>query len=204
MSDGAPAPITPEHLHHLLTQLQQQNATLCQELNDMRNQGSHIAGFVSAAVQQTLQQNPLPAPTQSTHEAKGADPKPFSGDRKKTESFLCSVQLNIALQPRVYLTELHKILYTLSWMKDGTAGAWAESLSTSFLDPEAHNPYNTFEGFLLAFEGAFGEPDREFTTRSQLRNLKQGKMSAEEYMVHFDALAGRTAFGEEALISAYQ
>jgi Ty3 transposon capsid-like protein len=190
MSDSAPAPITPEHLHHLLTQLQQQNAALRQELNDMRNQGSHVAGFILAAVQQTLQQNPLPAPTQSTREAKGADPEPFSRDRKKTESFLCSVQLNITLQPRVYLTELHKILYTLSWMKDGTAGAWAESLSTSFLDPEAHNPYNTFEGFLLAFESAFGEPDQEFTAHSQLQNLKQGKMSVEEYTAHFDALAG--------------
>jgi hypothetical protein len=91
MSDGTPAPITPEHLHHLLTQLQQQNATLHQELNNMWNQGSHVTGFVSAAVQQTLQQNPLPAPTQSTHEAKGADPEAFSGDQKKTESFLCSV-----------------------------------------------------------------------------------------------------------------
>jgi hypothetical protein len=63
MSDSAPAPITPEHLHHLLTQLQQQNAALRQELNNMWNQGSHIAGFVSATVQQTLQQNPLPTPT---------------------------------------------------------------------------------------------------------------------------------------------
>jgi Retrotransposon gag protein len=78
----------------------------------------------------------------------------------------------------------------LSWMKDGIAGAWAESLSTSFLDPETHNPYNTFKGFLLAFESAFGEPDREFTACSQLQNLKQGKMLVEEYTAHFDALAG--------------
>jgi Retrotransposon gag protein len=89
-------------------------------------------------------------------------------------------------------------------MKDRTAGAWAESLSTSFLDPETSNPYETFEEFLFAFESAFGEPDQEFTAHSQLRNLKQGKMSVEEYMAHFDALAGRTAFGEEALIDAYQ
>jgi hypothetical protein len=166
MSDGTPVAITADHLQHLLTQLQQQNAALREELDDMRNQGTHVAGFVSAAVQQTLQQHP--PPTQSTREAKGADPEPFSGDRKKTESFLRSVRLNIALQPRVYPTELHKILYTLSWMKDGTAGAWAESLSTSFLDPETHNPYETFEEFLIAFESAFGEPDREFTARSQL------------------------------------
>jgi Retrotransposon gag protein len=92
----------------------------------------------------------------------------------------------------------------LSWMKDGTAGAWAESLSTSFLDPETSNPYKTFKEFLFVFESAFGEPDQEFTARSQLRNLKQGKMSTEEYMAHFNALAGRTAFGEEALINAYQ
>jgi hypothetical protein len=107
----------------------------------MRNQGTHVAGFISAAVQQTLQQHP--PPTQSTHEAKGADPEPFAGDQKKMESFLRSIQLNIALQPMVYPMELQKILYMLSWMKDRTAGAWVESLSTSFLDPETHNPYET-------------------------------------------------------------
>jgi Ty3 transposon capsid-like protein/Zinc knuckle len=132
------------------------------------------------------------------------DPEPFSGDWKKTESFLRSIQLNITLQPRVYPTELHKILYMLSWMKDGTAGAWAESLSTSFLDPETHNPYETFEDFLVAFESAFGEPDQEFTTWSQLQNLKHGKMLAEEYTAHFNALASQTGFREEALIDAYQ
>jgi uncharacterized FlgJ-related protein len=79
-----------------------------------------------------------------------------------------------------------------------------ESLSTSFLDLETHNPYKTFEDFLVAFKSAFREPDQEFTAQSQLQNLKQGKTSAEEYMAHFDALAGGTGFGEEALIDAYQ
>src|ERR1700676_2431554 len=127
MADGAPVALTANHLQQLLTQLQQQNAALREELNDMRNQGTHVAGFVSAAVQQTLQQNP---PTTTAREAKGADLEPFSGDRKKTESFLHSVRLSIALQPRVYPTELRKILYTLSWMNEGMAGAWAESLTT--------------------------------------------------------------------------
>jgi Retrotransposon gag protein len=201
MSDGAPAAITTDHLQHLLTQLQQQNAALQEELDDMWNQGTHVVGFVSAAVQKSLQQHP--PPTQSTHEAKGADPEPFSGDQK-TESFLCSVQLNISLQPRGYPMELHKILYMLSWMKDGTAGAWAESLSTSFLNPETHNPYETFKDFLVAFKSAFRELDQEFTTRSQLQNLKQGKMLAEEYTMHFDVLASQTGFREEALIDTYQ
>ena len=56
MADGAPVAITADHLQQLLTQLQQQNAALREELNDMRNQGTHVAGFISAAVQQTLQQ----------------------------------------------------------------------------------------------------------------------------------------------------
>jgi Ty3 transposon capsid-like protein/Zinc knuckle len=202
MSDGAPVAITADHLQHLLTQLQQQNAALWEELDDMCNQGTHVTGFISATVQQTLQQHP--PSSQSTREAKGADPEPFSGDWKKTESFLHSIWLNIALQPRVYSTELHKILYTLSWMKDGTAGAWAECLSTSFLDPKTHNPYETFKDFLVAFESAFRELDWEFTAQSQLQNLKQGKMLAEEYTAHFNALASWTGFREEALIDTYQ
>jgi hypothetical protein len=30
------------------------------------------------------------------------------------------------------------------------------------MDPETHNPYETFEEFLVAFESAFREPDQEF------------------------------------------
>ena len=54
----------------------------------MWNQGMHVAGFMSAAVQQTLQQNPL---NPSSQEAKGADPELYLGDQKKMESFLCSI-----------------------------------------------------------------------------------------------------------------
>ena len=89
-------------------------------------------------------------------------------------------------------------------MNEGTAGAWVESLTTAFLDPETANPYETFKEFTAAFESAFREPDRKFTARSQLCNLRQGKMSAKEYTAHFEALAGRTGFGEQALINAYQ
>jgi Retrotransposon gag protein len=89
-------------------------------------------------------------------------------------------------------------------MKDRTAGAWAESLSTSFLNPKTHNPYETFEDFLVAFKSAFGELDQEFTAQYQLQNLKQGKMLAEEYTMHFNALASQTGFREEAHIDVYQ
>ena len=89
-------------------------------------------------------------------------------------------------------------------MREGTAGAWAENLATTLLNPAAASPYATFDAFLTAFENAFGEPDRKFAARSQLWSLKQGKMSAEEYMAHFEALASRTRFTEETLMDAYQ
>ena len=104
----------------------------------------------------------------------------------------------------MYPTELSKMLYTLSWMHEGTARAWAENLATTLLNPAAANPYATFNAFLTAFKNAFGEPDCKFAACSQLRLLKQGKMSAEEYMAHFKPLASQTRFLEETLMDVYQ
>ena len=100
--------------------------------------------------------------------------------------------------------ELSRMLYMLLWMCEGTAGAWAENLATTLLNLTAANPYMTFNAFLTAFENAFGEPDREFAACSQLWSLKQGKMSTEEYMAHFEALASWTRFMEETLMDVYQ
>jgi hypothetical protein len=220
-----------ENIHTLLLQLQAQNAQLQAQNTEIqaemlaaRNERSTLGNMVQTVMdrvddmtgtpQTTVPATPTappvpiaPAPVVQlppAREAKGADPEPFSGDRKMTDSFLRAVKLNIALQPRMYSTEVGRILYTLSWMRGGTAGAWAENLTTIMLDPTAPNPYATFSEFLIAFESAFGEPDRTFSARTQLHGLRQGSMSAEEYTAHFDALAGRTGFDEQALIDAYQ
>jgi len=217
-----------DDLSTILLQLQSQNAAIQTEMMEARDERSTLGNMVQSVIdrfQELVDATPAPAtptaaalplPTApaaaiapvvqlpSAREAKGADPEAFSGDRKATDSFLRAVKLNIALQPRMYSTEEGKILYTLSWMRGGTAGAWAENLATVMLDPAITNPYPTFAKFLTAFENAFGEPDRAFSARTQLHSLKQGSMSAEEYTAHFDALAGRTGFDGEALVDAYQ
>lgn len=207
---------SPEALQSVFHELREQNGTLRAELEQMRTRQEEMATAFSQAIQDMAQPTPpavpiaLPAapvaapPLPPSREAKGADPKAFSGDRRMTDSFLHAVKLNIALQPRMYSSEVGRILYTLSWMRGGTAGAWAENLSTVMLDPAVPNPYATFAEFLVAFENAFGEPDRAFSARTQLHALRQGTMSAEEYTAHFEAIAGRTGFDEQALIDAYQ
>ena len=214
---------SPLDLHSLLLQLQAQNSAMQAEMQEARNERAQLGNMVQDAISRIdgIAEPPSSAPTPPApqpatlppipvvhlppaREAKGADPEPFSGDRKMTDSFLRAVKLNIALQPRMYSTEEGKILYTLSWMRGGTAGAWAENLATVMLDPSVYNPYTTFSEFLSAFENAFGEPDRAFSARTQLHNLRQASMSAEEYTAHFDAIAGRTGFNDQALIDAYQ
>lgn len=213
-----------EDLRTMLSMLQEQNASIAQEMQSARTERAELGTLLAEMVDRVNRQTPATPPTPPpvsyapasaqaappavplppTREAKGADPEPFSGDRKATDAFLRAVKLNIALQPRMYHSEKGKILYTLSWMRGGTAGAWAENLTTVMLDPNTQDPYATFADFLVAFESAFGEPDRAFSARTQLHSLRQGSMSAEEYTAHFEAIAGRTGFDEEALVDAYQ
>lgn len=152
----------------------------------------------------------LPAPvinlpsTPRTRKAKGADPEIFSGDVAKTEEFLRSVSLNIALQPMMYASDHSKILYALSWIKGGTAGVWAENVTAAILNPPAGTELPTWEQFLAVLRSAFGEPDLRFASRLKLHNLKQDRLTAEEYTAQFKALAARCGFDKEALMDAYQ
>ena len=51
-----------------------------------------------------------------------AKPTPFDGNRKWTEQFLHKIDLMILTRKKDFLDEFAKITYTLSYMKEGSAG----------------------------------------------------------------------------------
>jgi len=134
----------------------------------------------------------------------GAEPPEFSGERNKSDTFLRAVLLSFALQPDRFPTDRHKILYTLTWMKEGSAGAWAENVSRLMLDAAQPDPYWNWAEFETAFENAFGEPDRAQMSQLQLERLFQGSSSVAEFTARFEALAARTGYNDAALIANYK
>ena len=51
-------------------------------------------------------------------------PTPFTGDRTKLDDFLMEVKMYLKINKEIYNTNTKKIIFTLSYMKEGTAGPW--------------------------------------------------------------------------------
>jgi len=51
----------------------------------------------------------------------------FSGEQKKLDNFLLEVKMYQMMNDKVYDTDWKKIIFTLSFMKDGVAEMWKQS-----------------------------------------------------------------------------
>ena len=64
-------------------------------------------------------------------EIKMNTPTPFTGDKAKLNNFLMEVKMYMWMNSSVYDMHEKKILFMLSFMKDGTAGPWKQSFWNS-------------------------------------------------------------------------
>ena len=62
--------------------------------------------------------------------------KPKSFDRKDYTTFLCSVKIYLAANDTKFRTYKSKILFVLSYMTEGHAGAWAQNFTDEAFDRE--------------------------------------------------------------------
>jgi len=60
-------------------------------------------------------------------EIKMNTPTPFTGKREKLEEFLIELEMYLAMNADIYNTDQRKIIFTLSFMKEETAGSWKQS-----------------------------------------------------------------------------
>jgi len=74
-------------------------------------------------------------------------------------------------------------------MNEGTAKTWKEAFLNSVFN-DVNQDYGKFNDFLLNIKGAFSTADSEGEAQAQLRQLKQGKGTANEYISQFRILAG--------------
>ena len=60
-----------------------------------------------------------------------AKPTPFNENRKWTEQFLYKIDLMILARKKIFLDELAKIAYALSYIKGGLARIWSQNFTKS-------------------------------------------------------------------------
>ena len=77
-------------------------------------------------------------------EIKIASPMPLTGDPNKTKKFLQDVELYIHINSALYDTNEKKVIFTLSFMKGGTASGWSKSYINAAL---ISSNFRTWEDF---------------------------------------------------------
>ncbi|KAK3547900.1 hypothetical protein QTP70_000359 [Hemibagrus guttatus] len=123
---------------------------------------------------------------------------PYSGSAEDCNSFLLQCSLVLEMQPHMYPTERSKVAFVITQLS-GKALLWAVSLWT-----QNHPAAQSYSSFVDHFKEEFGKPSWDSSISKELYNLKQGKMSVNEYALQFRTLAAKSGWNEQALLTSYR
>lgn len=131
-----------------------------------------------------------------------AKPDTFNGAEGKLEDFLHQLNLVFSANPETYNDEDQKITYALSYMKAGRAQIWAQQ----FMKKHGHESTYTesWSDFISLLKQSFGAADLSLKAVDKLYELKQGKMSADEYIVAFEELEVDSGWDNKALMDQFE
>ena len=89
---------------------------------------------------------------------KVAAPSPYNGDQTKLDEFLGQCKLYLTLRHTNYPDDVQKILFILSYMKEGTTGPWATQ-KVDFLLKSPIKPM--LSEFIKELKTMFVDPNQE-------------------------------------------
>jgi len=103
----------------------------------------------------------------------------------------------------------NKITYTLSLICGGLAQEWArlkldERTAVANGRPGAVEPFSSWLDFCVQIEDHFGNPNKEETAQTKLREIKQGGQQTEDFITDFQTYQTQTRFDEKALIDIFK
>jgi hypothetical protein len=87
-------------------------------------------------------------------------------------------------------------------MKDGTAGTWADHL---IKETEGLGDYGyTWLTFVATLKEQFADPEQGDTTCTKLKELQQGKQTADDFVVAFEQYERESGYDEVTLIERFE
>jgi Retrotransposon gag protein len=122
----------------------------------------------------------------------------FDGTMKDTKSFTSSIILYIKGRKPEFCTTESKIMFALSYMQGSKAQFWRNEAINQIA--MGHEPFGSFQDFLEKLEAQFGDPNPKVTAVGKLKTMRQGSLSADEFMLQFKAEASQTDLGDATLI----
>ncbi|ESK81112.1 hypothetical protein Moror_6031 [Moniliophthora roreri MCA 2997] len=149
-------------------------------------------------------------------ENKVAVPNSYDGSPAKASTFLMEVDLYLMANETLYPNNKDKILFTLSYMKEGQAANWMKAKTDEYKkelrEKEAEAPdtkledqvhVTTWGEFLEDFKKAFRPLDIGTDARLKMKLLKQNKKHMDEYITEFRLLAADAEYDDRALIDHF-
>ena len=121
-------------------------------------------------------------PPPSVKEIKMKEPTPFTGDRRKLDSFLLEIEMFLRMNGSIYDTDEKKIIYALSFMREGTAGPWKHSYWNAYSN---FGFSGTWAGFKNSLRNDFSPVDKKGEAMNKMMTERQGERTADEYIEQF-------------------
>ena len=134
--------------------------------------------------------------TTTAKEIKLGTPTPYDGNRDNLDDFLMEVEMYIQINDKIYDTDKKKIIFALSYMKEGTAGPWKQNFwATEKLDDQTA-PW-TWTRFKDTLKASFAPPDRPGEALTLLITERQGNRTVDEFIAEFKINASQSGLKED-------
>jgi len=122
-------------------------------------------------------------PTENPKEIKMNTPTPFSGERKKLDNFLLEVEIYQMMNDRVYDTDQKKIIFALSFIKDGVAEMWKQSWWKQHTAENA--TFGTWEEFKNTLKRSFTPTNKEGDAITKMQTASMTGKTADKFIEEF-------------------
>ena len=141
---------------------------------------------------------PAPVPMPSFKEIKMNAPTPFTGDRMKLNDFLMEVEMYMKINEEIYNTDMKKIIFTLSYMKEGMAGPWKHSYWSNTI---ATNNMGSWDYFKRVLKESFSAFDKLGDAIIKMETEMITRMTADQYIEQFKIWAAESkVFQDQPLV----
>ncbi len=136
----------------------------------------------------------------TTHKSHSHVARPADFDGTDFTTFMCSVNLYIIGNAKAFPEDQDKIIFTLSYMKHGHAGAWAGNFTDRAIDGSDWGKWDKFKASLTK---SFADPNLTKHAVEKLETMKQGRQSADEFFQTFETYRRQAGYTDDKAHSAY-
>ena len=132
--------------------------------------------------------------TNDAKEIKLNPPTLFNGERKNLDQFLLESEMYLRMNAKVYDTDDKKIMFSLSYMKEGIAALWKKS----FWEKRVGDPnLGTWKDFKKTLIKSFAPADKEGDAITKMQTAQMSRKTADEFVEEFKNWAAESGVTED-------